>query len=123
MTLISLYPFIFNLSSNRYFACLASYNAVKKCSSDPDTGSNSASAAAAIAAAECGELSTLQNVEEAVRFGKDGKNCDKKYLCSNNCIYNPINKTCLKSNCRSRRIKKRSLLSNLKLNLTTSLIF
>lgn len=89
---------------------MASYNAVKKCAPDPDNASKSASAAAAAAAAECGELSLFQNVEEAVKVGKEGKNCEKKYLCSNNCIYNPKNKSCLKNNCRNRRFQKRSMM-------------
>lgn len=37
--------------------------------------------------------------QEANEFGRNGGDCEKKYLCKVSCKYNPYSKTCRPQNC------------------------
>ncbi|XP_041356073.1 uncharacterized protein LOC121373474 [Gigantopelta aegis] len=84
---------------DKFFHCTANYNAVFGCQA------SQANRDAAETISNCRETGTENSTDSiadqaANHFGRNGGNCGERYLCAHNCMFNPINNTCLPSNCQ-----------------------
>ena len=88
------------LNCDKYFHCKGNYNAVYSCSGSRATNSaNAKKISDCREAAQTGSASDSAQDQMANAYGRNGGNCEAKYLCAAKCKWNPVKGTCLKSNC------------------------
>ena len=82
---------------DKYFHCKGNYNAVYRCQR------SSTNRRVAVAISNCreqGQNSADSRADQvANRYGRNGGNCESRYLCSYGCYYDPRSRRCSRSVC------------------------
>ncbi|KAK2143758.1 hypothetical protein LSH36_815g03000 [Paralvinella palmiformis] len=85
------------INCDKYFHCVGNYNAVYGCQKSP-TNIKTAKIISNCREGDCDDDDTAAD-KAANRYGRHGGDCASRYLCDFNCNYNPVDRTCDKSNC------------------------
>ena len=88
------------LNCDKYFHCKGNYNAVATCGGRKATNiADAKKISDCREAAQSGHASDSDQDQIANAYGRNGGNCEARYLCSAKCKWNPTKGTCSKSNC------------------------
>ncbi|KAK2166450.1 hypothetical protein LSH36_39g12013 [Paralvinella palmiformis] len=82
---------------DKYFHCSGNYNAVFNCHRS-DLNRKTAEIISNCREDICGGPDSASD-QQANRYGRSGGNCTSRYLCKNDCQYNPQDRTCRETNC------------------------